>query len=227
MPRPKRICVPGLPHHLVQRGNNRQATFYDHTDYAVYLAFLEEAAAENGVAVHAYVLMTNHVHLLATPSDTTSLSKAVQSLGRRYVAYINKTHERTGTLWEGRFRSSVVDNDFYCLACYRYIESNPVRASIVPTPAEYRWSSYGSNALGKKDSLITPHSVYLALAQNRPARNVQYRRMFRDSLNSNVVEQLRIGARKGLPVGTESFKASIEREIGQRPGTGAVGRPRQ
>lgn len=225
MPRPKRICVPGLPHHLVQRGNDQQATFFTDKDYITYLAFLENAAGEHGVTVHAYVLMTNHVHLLVTPAESASLSLAVQSLGRRYVSYINKSYSRTGTLWEGRFKSSVVDSDFYCLACYRYIELNPVRAAMVTEPSEYRWSSYRTNGLGISHNLITPHAAYLGLAPTQSARAAQYRRIVGENLQPEVIEKFRYGARKGLPVGNAGFKANIEKALGRRLGDGQIGRP--
>lgn len=227
VPRPNRICIPGLPHHLTQRGNDQQPTFFADKDYTTYLAYLEDAAGEHGIAVHAYVLMTNHVHVLVTPAESTSLSLAIQALGRRYVTYINKKYLRTGTLWEGRFKSSVVDSDYYCLACYRYIELNPVRAGMVVAPAEYRWSSYPRNGLGKTDSLITPHPVYLALAQTRSAQATRYRRIIRENLQPEVVEKLRYGARKGLPVGNARFKADVEKQLGRRLGTGRPGRPRK
>lgn len=214
-----------MPHHVIQRGNNRQATFFADKDYMQYLSFLRDAANRHDVAVHAYVLMTNHVHMLVTPAEATSLSLVVQTLSRRYVTYVNKTYSRTGTLWEGRFRSSVVDNEFYCLACYRYIELNPVRAAMVAAPAEYRWSSYRSNGLGRTDSLITPHAVYLALAESRLARAAQYRRMIAESLQPEVVRMFRYGARKGLPVGNRHFKVEIEKMIGRKLGDRRVGRP--
>lgn len=226
VPRPNRICIPGFPHHVIQRGNDRQATFRTGRDYFRYLEYLKNAATENGVAVHAYVLMTNHTHLLVTPSASTSLSLTFQSLGRRYVTYVNKTYQRTGTLWEGRFKSSVVDNDFYCLACYQYIELNPVRAAMVSSPEDYRWSSFAANGLGRADDLIAPHAAYQALAPTRSARAAQYRRMIGSSLKSDVIEQLRFGARKGLPVGSARFKKDIEKRHGHELGTGQVGRPR-
>lgn len=139
MPRPKRICIPGLPHHVVQRGNNRIPTFYHSDDYTAYLTFLIDAVTEHKMNVHAYVLMTNHVHLLVTPTDPDGLSLTMQSQGRRYVTYINKAYHRTGILWQGRFESSVVDSETYCLTCYRYNELNPLRANIVANPADYRW----------------------------------------------------------------------------------------
>jgi len=136
MPRPKRICIPGLPHHVIQRGNNRVPTFYHDEDYRYYLNVLRESMEDHGVVLHAYVLMSNHVHLLMTPASSNGLSLTMQALGRRYVMHVNKTYRRTGTLWEGRFKASVIDSDQYCLACYRYIELNPVRTGMVSTPAD-------------------------------------------------------------------------------------------
>lgn len=227
MPRPIRMCVPGLPHHIVQRGNNKQATFFADQDYLQYLSFLGDAASKHGVAVHAYVLMTNHVQLLVTPRESTSLSLVVQFLGRRYVTYVNKKYSRTGTLWEGRFRSSIVDTELYCLACYRYIELNPVRAAMVDTPAEYRWSSYRSNGLGRSDSLVTPHTVYLALAETRTERAARYRRIIGESLRPEVVAVFRDAVKKGQPVGNSRFKARIETMIGRKLGDRKIGRPRK
>jgi putative transposase len=225
VPRPKRICIPGLPHHVVQRGNNRNPTFYHSDDYIAYLAFLNEAATEHEMNVHAYVLMTNHVHLLVTPTDPDCLSLTMQSLGRRYVTYINKAYHRTGTLWQGRFKSSVVDSETYCLTCYRYIELNPLRANMVAKPADYRWSSYRSNGMGETDKLITPHPVYLALARSRSERTARYRDLVEQRLSTEMVAKIRYGARKGLPVGNPRFVADIEEHLGKRLGTGRVGRP--
>ena len=225
MPRPKRLCVPGLPHHVVQRGNNRNATFYHNEDYFTYLTFLDEAAQRHGVSVHAYVLMTNHVHLLLTPVDSDGLSLTMQTLGRRYVSYINKAYRRTGTLWEGRFISSVVDRETYCLACYRYIELNPVRAAMAADPADYQWSSYHRNGLGRADSLLSPHSSYLGLGTTRDGRATKYRELINEGVGPEVVGQIRYGARKGLPVGGSRFKADIEEHLGRRLSNGRLGRP--
>ena len=142
MPRRARVSVPDAAHHIIQRGNNRSACFYSKQDYECYLEWLFEYSEMHGCYVHAYVLMTNHVHLLITPTDSIGLGKLMKRLGQRYVQYINRSYQRTGTLWEGRFRSCVTDDERYVLGCYRYIELNPVRANIVAHPAEYRWSSY-------------------------------------------------------------------------------------
>ena len=160
MPRLPRLNAPGIPQHVVQRGNNRQVTFFADQDYAVYLDRLKEYAKKYNVMVHAYVLMTNHIHLLMTPLEEKGVSKLMQSLGRYYVRYVNQTYGRSGTLWEGRYKSTLVDVDNYFLAVSRYIELNPVRADMVEHAAEYPWSSYQANALGKPIELITPHSCY-------------------------------------------------------------------
>jgi len=163
MPRMSRLALPGVPLHLVQRGNNRQACFFHEADYSFYLQSLFACAARYHVAVHAYVLMTNHVHILATPADKSGVSRMMQLLGAIYVTNINATYRRTGSLWEGRFKSSLVDSGSYCLACYRYIELNPVRAGMVLRPGDYRWSSYGVNACGHASAGIEPHEQWRAL----------------------------------------------------------------
>lgn len=175
MARLARLYLPGCAHHLIQRGNNREACFYGETDYKVYLAFLKDAAVKYQVFIHAFVLMTNHVHLLATPSDEKGVSLMMQAQGRKYVQYFNHAHSRTGTLWEGRYKSTLVDSDSYLLTVYRYIELNPVRAGMVSHASEYPWSSYGYNALAKEIQLVTPHQKYLDLGQTTEDRQQAYR----------------------------------------------------
>ncbi len=165
MPRRSRIVIAGIPWHIIQRGNNRTACFYTDEDYRYYLTTLHEQAKKYQCAVHAYVLMTNHVHLLVTPKKKGSASLLMKHLGQRYVQYINKTYRRTGTLWEGRFRSCLMQEERYVLNCYRYIELNPVRASMVKDPALYLWSSYRANALGKHDGMLTKHQLYESLGE--------------------------------------------------------------
>lgn len=222
MPRSPRIAIAGLPLHIVQRGNNRQACFVNTKDYETYLRVMEEASGYYGVHIHAYVLMTNHVHLLVTPYDESSASKMMQQIGRRYVLYFNKSHRRSGTLWEGRFRSSLVETDDYLLACQRYIELNPVRASIVSCPSLYRWSSYRANALGEPASLITPHSVWTDLSSSAEARYGSYRKLFAEEIDARV---FRSACQKGLPVGSANWRAKLESEHGVHFGTGKQGRP--
>ena len=225
MPRPKRICIPGLPHHVVQRGNNRSATFYCDDDYASYLTFLRDAAHKHQVSVHAYALMTNHVHLLLTPTTVDGLSLAMQTLGRRYVTYINKAYNRSGTLWEGRFKGAVIDSERYCLSCYRYIDLNPLRAGLVGQAADYRWCSFRSNGLGHADCLLTPHALYEQLGATRQERAARYCELVRECVDDDAVRHIRNGTRKGLPVGSDRFKADVEHHLGRRLGTGRVGRP--
>ena len=164
-----RLCryfIPDQPLHVIQRGNNRQAVFFDDDNFARYRDWLIEAAEANGLAVHAYALMTNHVHLLATPKSTDSLPRSMQSLGRRYVRYINARYRRTGTLWEGRYRAAPIDTEENFIACCCYIELNPVRAHMVGHPRQYRWSSYRAHAEGKDDALAGFHPVFKRLGRS-------------------------------------------------------------
>jgi putative transposase len=170
MPRKPRFFLSGVPVHVVQRGNNRQAIFFEAGDYRAYHGWLKAGARRYRCAIHTHVLMTNHVHLLITPEDAQAVSRMMQYVGRRYVPYINYEYGRTGTLWEGRFKSSAVDSQAYLLTCMRYIELNPVRAGMVKAPGDYRWSSYGANALGDSDDLVTPHGLYTALGADGEAR---------------------------------------------------------
>lgn len=152
MARRPRLYIPGVAHHVIQRGNNREACFYEEADYTKYLSHLKEVAEQFSVAIHAFVLMTNHVHLLVTPNDERALGKMMQALGRRYVQYFNLKYFRTGTLWEGRYKSTLVESERYLLTVYRYIELNPVRAYMVSHASEYPWSSYRFNAVKSKGS---------------------------------------------------------------------------
>ena len=184
------------PLHIVQRGVNKQNCFLDEADRRSYLAALCETSTDYGVAVHAFVLMTNHVHMLVSPTDEFGASRMMQQLGRKYVSCFNKKYTRTGPLWEGRFKSSVIDSSHYLLACYRYIELNPVRAGLVTAPEQYRWSSYQANAFGRPHELITPHIEYVALARNRAERCRIYQRMFIGTYDDDD-EMLRTAYRKG------------------------------
>ena len=218
MARLPRSVIPGLPTHVIQRGNNRQAAFFSSGDYREYLKSLCTAAAQNACAVHAYVLMTNHVHLLITPATPVSLSRLMQSVGRRYVRYANATYDRTGTLWEGRFRSAVVDSDRYLLTCMRYIEMNPVRAGIVNKPHDYPWSSFAYNALGAPDVTISPHPLYEALAQDFMDRRVAYSSLFHEHQRDvdGAAASIRAGTELGTPIGDSRFSASIAATLNRR-----------
>ena len=175
MARVARVVVADISLHIVQRGHDRRDCFFEEADYLAYIDLLSAFAPSCGCSVHAYCLMTNHVHLLVTPRDAESCSSLMRDLGQRYVAYFNRGYARTGTLWEGRFRSCLVDSAAYVIACYRYIERNPVRAGMVASPQAYPWSSYGANSARAVDPTLSPHAEYLALAATDAARAQAYR----------------------------------------------------
>ena len=187
----------GMTVHVIQRGNNKARIFESARDSALYLEWLGEAAATYGLAVHAYVLMTNHIHLLCSLANKNSLARTMQSLGIRYTRYFNAAQTRTGTLWEGRFRSCVIDSDAYFIGCSRYIEMNPVRAGLAPSPDVYRWSSYKANALGRADALLTRHETYLRLGSDDEARRSAYRAVF-DESSLALDERLRAATNRGI-----------------------------
>ena len=226
MPRPQRVNIAGIPQHLVQRGNNRQACFHDEADYQLYLELLASACNKHSCVIHAYVLMTNHVHLLATPTQPDGISLMFRDLGRDYVRQFNRRHGRTGTLWEGRFKSSLIETDQYLLACYRYIELNPVRAGIVEGPGDYQWSSFRANAYSDADTLVVPHDLWLALGPDDSARQQAYLSLFNQALSDEQDKVIRKGLNKGLPTGNDQFKRRIEAASSIQFGTGKVGRPR-
>lgn len=218
MPRPLRLLLPETPLHLIQRGNNRGTCFVYRGDARRYLELLDEARRLYRVDIHAYVLMTNHVHLLATPRrEPDDISLMMKELGQRYAQYFNRRHERTGGLFEGRYRSCLVDEERYLFACYRYIELNPVRAGMVKAPGDYRWSSYLANGQGIEDPLITPHAVYLSLASSPERRRRHYRDLFRNTLPDALVDEIRQQTRRGHPLGTETFQQRVKQTLGSDP----------
>ncbi len=214
MARRLRNFPPGYAQHVIQRGNNRQICFASDEDFAAYAHWLQEQSERFGVAIHSWVFMTNHVHLLCTPSGPESLPKMMQSLGRLYVRYFNHKYRRTGTLWEGRYKACLVDTDEYLLHLYRYIELNPVRAEMVADPGDYRWSSYQCNGLGKAVSLCTPHEKYLSLGQSDGFRQKVYRSLFRYQVDGELLEDIRKSANKGLVLGSERFVTQMEELTG-------------
>lgn len=226
MPRRSRVHLDGVPLHIVQRGHNREPCFFCEDDYTSYLYWLEKALGETGCALHAYVLMTNHVHLLLTPRKAASVPRLLISLGRRYVQYINKTYKRTGTLWDSRYKSSSVQADSYLLLCQRYIELNPVRAAMVDDPAHYRWSSYRHNGLGQADPRISPHPLYRGLGRGDKERQGNYRALFRTELDRAAVDDIRLAINQNQPMGNERFLAKIETMTGIRRQARPRGRPR-
>ncbi|WP_339650713.1 transposase [Halopseudomonas pelagia] len=225
MARRRRISHPGIAQHLIQRGNNRQVCFANEQDMLIYGQWLRDYSAEYGVAIHAWVFMTNHVHLLATPDGINSIGLMMQALGRQYVRYFNGRYRRTGTLWEGRYRSCLVDSAEYLLQCQRYIEMNPVRASMVAAPHDYRWSSYRTNAHGKPSQLVRPHPLYQQLGSTPEDRQVAYRALFAEQLPAELIEEISQATLSGLALGNERFKSQIESLTGQSVQPGKTGRP--
>ena len=226
MPRKPRFNLPGVPQHVVQRGNNREPCFYAVDDYFRYLDDLHEASEKNQVAIHAYVLMTNHVHLLVTPAGEFGITHMMQDIGRKYVRYINRSYRRSGTLWEGRFKASFVDSEAYLLTCMRYIEMNPVRAGMVASPGEYRWSSYANNGQGKNDRLVQAHPLYRSLGNTDSQRRHAYRELFRRHLDDTQVHAIRDALRQELVLGRNDFKDRIEQMIKRQTRPGLPGRPK-
>lgn len=227
MARQPRFTIAGVPQHAVQRGNNRQSIFRSSRDYSIYLYWLAEACTGYGLELHAYVLMTNHVHLLATPIRTTSISKVMQSLGRRYVQYFNRKYQRTGTLWEGRYRATVVDTARYFLTCTRYIEQNPLRAGLVGEPAEYPWSSYRRNALCQRDDLITEHEIYRRLGETAADRATAYSALCRERLVPASLNAIREATNKAWALGAKEFSAEVEKCAGRPATPRRRGRPKK
>ena len=227
MPRQPRPDLADVPQHVVQRGNDRQPCFYVADDYRRYLAGLRESAIRYGCLVHAYVLMTNHVHMLVTPSSAGAVSRMMQWLGRQYVGYINGRYRRTGTLWEGRYKSCLVDTERYLLTCYRYIELNPVRAAMVADPADYAWSSYHANAQAVPDIVVVPHAEYQRLGTDREQRCVAYRALFKDALDDDRLTEIRAYVQQQRALGTPRFQREIEAMIGRCARVRAAHRPRR
>ncbi len=225
MPRRARLMLSNVPLHLIQRGNNRQACFFADEDYRFYLDWLAEYADKTGCQVHAYVLMTNHVHMLLSVNRAEAPGELMKALGQRYVQHVNRTYRRSGTLWEGRYRSCLTQEETYLLACQRYIELNPVRAGIVDHPGEYRWSSYRANAQGEHDALLKPHPLYNALGMDAAARQAAYRELFRYQLDPGLVDEIRRATNGNYALGNERFTAQISEALGRRATPGKSGRP--
>jgi putative transposase len=209
MPRQARFCPAGLAVHIIQRGNNRQAVFTCDDDLAAYAHWLAEGSRRYGVSVHGWVFMTNHIHLLATPAHEGSLSQLMQYLGRYYVRHFNYTYTRSGTLFEGRFKTSIVQEESYFLACLRYIELNPVRAGMVKDPGDYRWSCFRAHAFGVKAGLWTPHPRYLGLARSDTLRQKAWRDLNEEVLEIDIIAKVRHCANTGLVLGTEKFREQV------------------
>jgi len=216
MARLPRYVIPGQPQHVIQRGNNREPIFFSDEDYQFYKEKLLDCSKKHDCDIHAYVMMTNHVHLLVTPQTEDGISKLMQSLGRYYVQYINYCYDRTGTLWEGRYKATLIDSNAYMLTCMRYIELNPVRAGMVKQPGEYPWSSYAYNGQGRSDELITPHTLYKKQGATEVERRKAYRSLFRSSLNDVTLNEIREATNKAWVLGNDRFKRKIEKQLARR-----------
>ena len=227
MPRPLRYPIAGVPQHVVQRGNNRGATFFSDEDRRFYLACLLDASRRHGLAIHAYVLMTNHVHLLATPARSGSVGRTLQSVGRRYVQVVNLGHGRTGTLWEGRHRASVVQSERYLAVCHAYVELNPVRAGLVSDPGEHPWSSCPHYTLGRSDPLVTDSPAYLASASTDAERRALHRAALEAGIDAGRLDEIRQQTARGGVIGDAAFRGAIAIAL-DRPVPGrSRGRPRR
>ena len=227
MPRQPRFWYPGAVLHVVQRGHDRAAVFLGDSDRRRYLDWLVEAAHEHGVAVHAYVLMPNHVHLLASPATAEAMPRMMQTLGRRYVGWFNHVHRRTGTLWEGRYKAALVDTDAYFLACMRYVELNPVRAHLVVAASEFRWSSHRANAFGAPDALITRHALYVGLAAEPQRRCDVYRRWCGEALDDDELRAIREATRFEWVLGSDAYRRFVATQTPRRASRLPMGRPRR
>lgn len=227
MPRRARLALPGVPFHLIQRGNNRQICFFADEDYRFYLGWLAESAEKTGCHIHAYVLMTNHVHLLVSADRAEAPGAMMKSLGQRYVQYVNRVYRRSGTLWEGRFRSCPIQEEPYLFGCQRYIELNPVRAGMVEHPGDYRWSSYRANGHGENNALIRPHVLYEALGLDAPSRQAAYRELFNHELKAGILDEIRRATNGNFVLGSESFATGVAAALGRRVVPGKSGRPRK
>lgn len=211
MPRPPRYEPVGYPQHVIQRGTDRCRIFLQRTDLLHFRYYLADACDRYDCRVHAYVLMSNHVHVIMTPDREHGVSRVMHLIGTRYVQYFNRIHRRTGALWQGRYKGMLIDTDRYLLACYRYIELNPVRAGLVPHPGDYPWSSYAANANGERDPLVHPHLGYYALGRDEASRRAAYCRLFESELDPLTLRAIRESARKGCPLGSWEFRERVAR----------------
>lgn len=227
MPRQTRLELPGIPLHVTQRGVNRCAIFVDDEDREHFHGLLCEGMSEHDVPVHAYVFMGNHIHLLVTPPKRHALSRAMRHVGQCYVRAFNRRHRRVGTLWQGRFKSCLVDSERYLMTVYRYIELNPVRASMVTRPEQYRWSSVHANVGLQPDALVTPHPVFLEQDHDPVKRALAYRAWLQEGINSEDLERIRTHLQKERALGDPTFQAMVEKALGRPANVRPQGRPRR
>lgn len=214
MPRRARLRLDGFPLHIVQRGHNKGPCFFAPRDYELYLGLLGEYAPKSGCRIHAYVLMTNHVHLLLSADDGWGATRLMRHVNQHYVQYVNRVHHRCGTAWQGRFWSSIVDTNSYFLTCQRYVELNPQRAGMVNGPGDYPWSSHNHNAHGQPSLVVTPHECYLSLGSNERARQMVYRGLFAQPIEEGDLGRIREATRGGRPLGSDEFLDELEARFG-------------
>lgn len=225
MARLPRLTVPGYPHHIIQRGNNRQAIFAAAADYETLLSMLDEYARELHVALHSYVLMSNHFHLLATPDTVEGIPQMMQAVGRRYVRYFNQRQARTGTLWEGRYRSTLIQAERYLLACMVYIDLNPVRAGMELSPAAYPWSSHAHYVGLRNDKLVTPHPLYWEMGNTPFSRDAAYAQLVASGISAQQQAALTNSALRGWALGEPDYVADLQRRTERRVTRAQAGRP--
>jgi putative transposase len=225
MARLPRLTLPGYPHHVIQRGNNRQAIFAKTADYQRLLDLLDDNARQFEVAIHAYVLMSNHFHLLVTPQTSDGLPQMMQAVGRRYVRYFNDSQQRSGTLWEGRYRSTLIQTDRYLLACMAYIDLNPVRAGLVAQAADYPWTSHGHYIGRQMDKMVTPHPLVWALGNTPFAREAAYAELVQAGVNPVHQSALTQATLSGWALGEPDFVADLQKRTQRRVAKGQAGRP--
>ncbi|GMV31876.1 MAG: hypothetical protein AMXMBFR59_40010 [Rhodanobacteraceae bacterium] len=225
MARLPRLDLPGIPQHVVQRGNNRLPCFLDDDDRPRYLHLLQEALIDTAVKLHAYVLMSNHVHLLVTPPECGAVSRLMQKLGRQYVGQFNARHRRTGTLWEGRYKSCLVDDDGYLLQCSRYIDLNPVRARMTDDPVAFPWSSCASLCGRGNDPLLSPHRTYAELGNSREERGNAYRSLLAEAISDDDLQAIRDYLQQQRALGRDDFRAMVEARTRRFAGIRPAHRP--
>jgi putative transposase len=225
MARLPRLTLAGYPHHIILRGNNRQAIFMDSADFQRMLALLQAHAQDQQVQIHAYVLMSNHLHLLLTPLQNDSLPKMMQAVGRSYVLYFNKRHGRSGTLWEGRYRSTLIQTERYLLACMAYIDLNPVRASMVVQAADYLWSSHGHYIGRQNEAWLSPHPLYWEMGNTPFAREAAYAAMVQSGIGQKQQQALTSSALSGWALGEDAFVEGLQKQTPRRVNAAKAGRP--
>ena len=227
MARQPRLDLPGIPQHVVQRGNNRLPCFLDEADRRRYLTLLGEALLDTGCKLHAYVLMDNHVHLLSTPPEIGAVARLMQKLGRGYVGQFNARHRRRGTLWEGRYKASLVDSESYVLHCHRYIKLNPVRARTTDDPTAYPWSSCANHCGLRQEAILSPHAEYTALAATPEARAAAYRELLHETLSDDDLTAIRTYLQQQRALGRDDFRAMVDAKARRFAGIRPAHRPSQ